>query len=294
MKKKMLTILITATLTMLSWSCKTVKSSELKTTKASGLEIDATLYEYKETNTVSVGAQMQTLLSQIGLDFDQGETLTAQWDEENVISSKIYLSNSAFLNLDRDYEGTISKTIPEGNYYLTYKDSDDVETTAQFATGTVSDLTFPTEGETLSGDVVTLTWDPGAMQITDGLSVYTSWHEGSAFAVCRRSIANTGSYQLDISEATGTAAIELTNTKVYRQMEGFGGAAIAMNNVSLRNVTINSNNSNVGSKAASSGLMQDLTSGETIEAMLHKCLRYCEENEERYFIVENEKYSCCL
>lgn len=297
-KIKAVAVSVIAFIILVSSGCSTVNSSELKTTKAEDLKIDATLYEYNETNSVSVGAQMLTILSNVGIEFDQGEMLTAQWDEGSGISSKVTLSNTKFLNLDKDYEGTITKTVSEGNYYITYKDSEGVETTAQFATGIVSDLTSPAEGETLSGNTTAVTWDPATMQAANPLTIKLSWNSIYAYSIRYfREIPNTGSYELDISESSGPGSVELINMTGYYEMEGFGETSIRMNNVSIRNVTFNNAAVDPFASAKSATSLADpadMTKEEIVEAQLHQCLRHCDENEEYYFFVEDEKYSCCL
>lgn len=265
--------------------CQTVRSSELRGTAAADLELDAVVREYTDSNQVFIGAQMQTVQSQVGIEFDQGETLTASYQLESGIAPMLSLSNSTFLNLDKDYEGTLVKTIAGGNYYITYKDSQGVETLATFATGSVAEIITPAEGAILNQNQVEITWDPNAMRVGTTLKVSYTWSSGSVIGLGVTPVDNLGSYFLNTSGFSGSGEISLVNTTLYSEMDEFGSAHIDMQNISRRHVSFGG--SSRGFATRSVGGDEEVTS------LLNQCKRRCGEGEEHYLIINDEKYSCC-
>lgn len=281
MKKRNLLVLIPL---LLASACSAVNSSELKTTTADGTRLVATVDEYKNSDSVRVNAQMQTLESQVGIEFNQGETLTAASDTENGISESVSLSDNYFLNLDHSYEGSVNKTKISGNYYITYKDKDDIETTAKFATGTVADIISPANGSTLSGDTVTVTWDPNGMSAS--VSVVITWSGGSSSGYSSKNCDNTGSCEIDITHMHGTGKLKLYNTKEYTSMDGFGATSIKMNNIVQEEISL----ANPDVSATKSLTAKE----EIVDEIMNKCLKFCEDGEKVMFTVDKEEYSCCI
>jgi len=267
-------------------ACQTVKSSELKTTQAEDLRISARVYEYKDSQSSLTTAQMQTLESHVGISLDQGETLIAASDTEDGPSGNVYLSNAFIFNLDRYYDGYVPKTTSNGNYYVTYTDKDGTATKASFATGTVSDIVSPASGATVSGDELTVTWNPSKMNGT--ASIYISWSGGATSGASSKNCENTGSCLIDISHMSGTGKMELRNTLKYETMPGFGAADISMINVSKTSIAFSSVTPGKSANAAPS----EITA--TAEDLLLKCERYCEEGETATFTINGAEYSCCI
>lgn len=261
-------------------ACQTISSDELKTTKAQDLELNAVVQEYTDMPTAKIGAQMQTLKSQVGITFTQGETLTAAYQEADAISPAISLSDDTFLNLNKDYEGEVPKTVGV-YYYITYTDAEDIATTAAIASGSVSELTSPSSGDALSGPTTTVTWDPNGLKTGTVLRIRYQWSSGNAFGFGQKIVQNTGTHSLDISSMYGKGAISLVNSTLYSTMEGFGGAHVEMENICRKAVTFNSATSKTGKSMTKS------------DELLHKCLAICEEGEERFIVVNGVQNSCC-
>lgn len=266
-------------------ACQPISSSELKTTKAEDLKLTATVRQYNDTEQVEVAAQMKTLQSGVGIELNQGETLTAAVKAGGVFSASVNLSNGALFNLANSYDGTTSKVGPDGAYVINYKDSDDVTTTASVQPNTVPDLIAPENSATLSGDTATVTWD--AAQADGPLEIVVNWKGNGAVGYSSRTAENTGSYELDLSNYYGTGTLDLVNTMTTTEPQGFGAADIRMKCISRRHVSF--------SQTASGAAKSVMTNAEdVVDGLLHACIAHCGDDEESWFEVGGERYSCCL
>lgn len=271
-------------------ACQAVNSSELKSTAAEDLKLIATISEYKDSSVAKATAQLQTLSSNIYLDLNQGETISVSSDNDSGILKSVYLANSDFLNFDHHYDGTVAKTIEGGNYYLTYKDRDDNETTVTLPTGEAADIISPVQDATVSGDFMAVTWNP--IQICGSVSISVEWSGGGAVGYSSKTCENVGSCSIDVTHMIGNGKAYLYNTVVYTNVSGFGAANIKVNNISSRNISFVSGTSTSASKSIS--IADDSEKQLTAQEILDKCERYCEEGETATFKIGEENYSCCI
>ncbi|MBI2343722.1 MAG: hypothetical protein HYV02_05280 [Deltaproteobacteria bacterium] len=275
-------------------ACQAVNSSELAETKASELRLEGVITEYNETTQTKVSAQMQTMVSEVGISFNQGESLTAATDTADGISTNVALGLDGFFDIDKFYEGTLGKTVSGGNYYLTYTDHEGTKTVATIATSDVPDLITPAENAVIGTESAEVTWDPGT--ISDGLVIQVLYADGSVAGLHQESVQNTGQYSFDLSGVSGTGSLSLIHTTLYTSMSGFGEAGIQMKNVSKRNVSFAQPASTSKSLAGAlvDAEMTPTTAEEIVEARLHQCLHFCDAGEIDQFTVAGEEYSCCI
>ncbi len=276
-----LVILFSSTL----FGCAAIHSDELASTLAEDLEIEATIYEFSDDDDAEVSAQMQTEASGVGIEFTQGETLTVNSDAEDGLSPTVYLSNIELFNLNQDYEGSATKTIEDGNYYITYTDDVGNETTATIPTFMVPEINNIENGDIVSGTEVTVEW--GVEELSGQLAIAMNYSGSGYYGYRRRNVSNTGSYDYDISNCVGSGSISLIHTMSFSYMEGFGSANITMNNASRRYVSFSN---------TQSSLVKALTTEVPLstDELVLQCQTVCEEGEEDYIVVDDVTYDCCM
>ncbi len=225
----------------LSASCASIQSDELASTVAADLEIQATIKEYNHTDNVEVSAVMKTRESAVNIEFTRGESLTVQSDAATGLSETVTLSNTELLNLEQDYEGTVDKTVAEGQYHLTYTDQDGLETTADIDTGSVPDITAPAADTLLTGDTVTVTWNVDTTDTTGSYFVLLQTESGarSCSSYDLEDVENTGSYAFEFNTCCsgGTGTLDLMRVEYTVSAAGFGETDIEMQNISRVNIT---------------------------------------------------------
>lgn len=224
-------------------ACSNVSSSELTETSAEDLNLFAHIYEYSEEDLVDVSVLLKTIPDDIGIQFNEGETLQAGIlvDSEVDYTSMSYDSN--FLDIGETYAASISKTELGDDYYITYIDSDEVETTATFSSEGVPELTAPAEDAEISlGSTVDLTWESQGLGSLSVRIIFVNNDGGST--IVQFSTTDTGSYSLDLTDenfdemAAGDATITLRHDTEYDSMDGFGDADITISSDSTRQVSI--------------------------------------------------------
>ncbi len=227
-------ILMAIAVIIFSNACSNVNSDELAATGSGDLKIDAVVYEYSNSNHASVGAVMRTK-SDVNIEFTQGESLTVYSETVDSFSNTVTLSIGGVLNLDQNYEGIVDKTVRNGKYYITYTDKDGTATTAEIQTYDSIPFANINDGDILSEDTVTLTWDPNV--VVGSLRVRGSYSEGGTSGFSSEGVENTGTHELDITEFVGSGTIELIQTMSMNYVAGFYEADIDMKNVYRVNVT---------------------------------------------------------
>ncbi|MBU1917360.1 MAG: hypothetical protein ABII18_07620 [bacterium] len=283
--KAIIILIIVIVYSSLMSACAAVHSDELKTTLAEDLEIHATLYEYTDDDETEIAAQMQTEDSDVGIEFTQGETLTVNADAEEGLAGVVYLSNLEILNLAQDYEGEVDRTIEGGNYYLTYTDKDDNETTATIPSFSVPEITNMENGDVLSGDEFDVEWEDA--EITGTLSLRVSYSGSGYSGIKTRSIDNTGSYSFDCDTCRGSGTVNLMHLRSINYMEGFAEASISMYNVSRRYVSFTTGQASLVQADA----LEEVLS---VDELVQQCQTECREGDEDIIIVDDVTYDCCM
>ena len=275
---KQLVILI---LISMSVNCAAVSSGDLKSTKAEDLKISAYIYEYDDSDLATVSAQMQTVNNNVAIEFTQGESLIASSDAETGLSNLVYLSSNDLINLDRYYDGSVPKVFDQGQYHVTYKDSEGAETTADVDAYDSPSIIAPIAGDFVSPEGVLITWDPQAY--VGSLQVKASYSRSGAAGFITQDVSNTGSYFLPLTENfSGSGDIQLIHTVQLNAIPVFEESFISMKNISRRNVTY------------SSVLpMSNLSYLTTKDDALNQCALTCNAGQEAKIILDGEEFNCC-
>lgn len=226
-----------------------VSSSELKETTADALKITATVLEENGNSRASVDAIMKTIPDDVGIEFNQGETLSvAVEDEDETRSEDIFLSyDENLFDLDEGYTTNVTKPPLGKKYYITYTDSEDLATTATFYSQGVPDLLTPIDGQVLPlGSVTTLTWNKQGLGNLRVKVYYDTLEGGVAYTDLPAS--DTGSYALNLGSdsfdqaAPGQATIILEHKTSFDDADGFGDTDIDVVSRSVVDVVFQAKN----------------------------------------------------
>jgi hypothetical protein len=275
--------------THLSWTalifltlaaCAPVDSSELRSTKAEDLTLFASVYEYSTEANAKVSAALETASGTV-INFDEGQTFSTDADTENGVSSAHFLSNGGLLNLDYSYDGSIDKTITDGNYHITYTDADGLQTTASMQSRETLEITDINDGDTISTNSFTVTWDP--ISITGTLSITATYASGGVIGIHTQTVSNTGSAILDLTGFVGTGEIDLNHITTTGFAEGFDDVTLTMRNISKREVNY----------AIPSAGIPTLTRQLSPEDLQAGCEHVCETGEEEALFIDDIRYECC-
>lgn len=279
-----------ALLIILGASCSAVNSSELNSTKASDLRLEADIREYNGAERAEVGTQLRTSDSDVAINFDSGESLKVNHGNIFNPDESIFLSSNQILNLDRDYEGVIPKS-PDG-YAITYTDKDGEQTTIHVETSFAPELEI--EDNNIIGGIARMRWNPEG--ITGRLKAVATYSGAGVTGYRSKWIENTGSYDFDVSIAEGQGHIRLEHINTVSNLEGFKESLVTIYNADSVEVSFNLNdqlNQNPDNQRA---LVVNQNPDELIDRInnrLDQCLRICEEGEVDIFEVENLEFSCC-
>ncbi|MBI4239208.1 MAG: hypothetical protein HY696_12445 [Deltaproteobacteria bacterium] len=267
-------------------ACQAVQSDELKSTQAADVRLAAFIDEYLDSDTVGVDAAIKTPESDVAIELTQGESLQAASEGASGVSASVSLSYDAFLELDKFYSASVTKTKAEGRYYLTYTDSAQQVTTVSVLTSSVAPITAPLAGAAVSGSSVAITWDPAQMPNSGAVDLYvkSGTVSGGATNIYHFGIGNSGSFDLDTTNLSGAGTIELRHIETYASLPGFKQTDVKMRNIATVGVTFSP--SATGSKS--------LAPTDQVDAELHACLHICAANEAVFVEVAGEEYSCCI
>lgn len=226
--------------------CANLSSSELKSTKAKDLMITAWVEEVNGEDQVSVNSLLKTIPDEVGIQFNQGETLTVTAETESgSLQPQTNLSyDSNVFNLGEEYVAQIDKAPVGKNYILTYQDADGEETSASFSSKGVADLIAPADGQSLIlGRETVLTWEDGNfpdLEVEVEFRTADGGFENAYFTVGE----DKGEYILDLGHeffddaAEGEATVILENTTTTTKADGFGAASLRVVSESRRSVVL--------------------------------------------------------
>ncbi len=269
-------------------ACQAVQSSELKSTKAADVALAGTIDEYTDSDSVKIEAQLQTAASGVGIEFSQGEFLSAATDALAGISASVNLAYSKFLELDNYYSATVSRTVSGGQYHLTYTDAENNTTSVSVPTSSVAPITTPAAATEISEATTTVTWDPAQMPASGKIQIYLhSSGTGGSHSRWHSDVPNTGSYACDTSGMTGPGRIELRHIDTHATLPGFKKSNVQMRNIAKIDVSYNVT-------ISAGGGFKSLNAVEQVDAALHECLHFCEANEKAVVEIGEEEFSCCI
>lgn len=288
--------LVVAALLGLS-ACSPVNSSELASTAATDLALQAHAYESNNSNRVTINGQIETAKSHIKIEFDQGEELYvgkgASVDNLGWDDFSDSFAGDLFDGLDEEY---VEKPEEGEKYYVKYRDSEENETVISFDRGFVTELTSPDQDDSVH-DEVELTWDAEDGEMNGRLYASASYHSDNLSGSISQLIdSNDGSFTLDISNAEGTGTVSLKHVTSYDNFEGFKTADVSVSTSSVPvNVTFPAPAPNVNRSLFKSANIEetDENADAIVQNKLESCLHECEEGETSVFIVAGEEYSCC-
>lgn len=205
-------------------------SSEIASSLAADIEIVADIYEYNNLDWADVSAHVQTIASQTDINFDQGETLTVQYETADGLSDPVYLYQE---ESGEPYSSAfVEKTIDGGTYVITYTDKDGLQTAVTLQSYNTLDITSIADGSLVEDNPVTLTWNTALVEGTVAVA-----YECGSHSYAYTSIENTGSYLLSHACTSGVGAIKLRHQLYASSAEGFGQAAVTMYNIIEKNVS---------------------------------------------------------
>lgn len=265
----------------------TVNSSELKTTKAGDLKLEADIIEYHNSDEVEIGAQLRTAKGDAAINFDSGETLKINQGNQYIPNSAITLGNNDWINLDRDYEGSIDKS-EDQTYAITYTDSDNDITTITVQSS------FSVEFRILNNVEVDgfaeLEWDRES--VIGDLRIETEYLGGRSSGGSSRGVQNTGIYVLELEDENGTGTISLEHITYYNDLPGFKESLITIYNIYSVSVNFTGN----AQSLVNYGEMNRMTQKRLVDQvskLRDDCSMICKDDEVHYLWVDGEKYSCC-
>lgn len=211
--------------------CAAVNSSELETTAAEDLRIEATVTEKNSSDMAYAVARMKTAESEVSITLDQGETLTLAADTDDGISADIVLGRNWLSELFKEYEAYIIKIPAEDSYYITYTDSEGMATTAGIINGEVSEILSPSNNHLVNGDSITVTWD-SSFGVTGRLYISVEWDKVGTNETRTYELENSGSYELEIPADVQSAKMKLIHKQIFDTAPGFAESYIVMENIS--------------------------------------------------------------
>lgn len=275
-----------ATLAVSSMACQAVMSAELKTTKAADVRLVGDIKEIKGDVHATVNAKLETLDSEVAIEFNQGESLTATADVAAGINAAISLTYD-WLELDRFYSAAVGSAQVNGNYYLHYTDQSGSKTDVTIPNGYVAAIITPTANAVLAANTALLTWDPLQMPSSGSISALVEYSTGSGFGFRRfDALENSGSYTLDLASVSGNGTIELQHVATYTNLPGYAESDVKMRNATSVACQF--------SNAPSNGKSLQIPAADAIEAAVHECLHACAPNETAWLQFDDQRISCCL
>ena len=225
---------------IIPFACSQVESSELASTKAEDVDLRVVLEDVDTEDQAAIAAYLQTLDSNTDIEFTAGESFAVFADTESgLTASETLVASSSFIDFDNSYQAHVEKTVDGGNYYLSYEDADGVITTIAIPAHTSAAILAPAEDATVGPDTVTITWNPDEMPDTGTIALSVTFDAaGSRSHTSISDIENTGSYDLDISEHSGTATIDLIHEEAYDDFEDYGDSLVRVRTISRVGVSL--------------------------------------------------------
>ena len=275
-------------------ACVAVNSSELASSTASDIVLEAHAYESNNSDRVTVEGQVETAKSHIKIEFDQGEELyVAKGAELDSLAWDDFSDSFAgdlFDGLDEEY---IEKPEDGEKYYVKYRDAEGNETVISFERGFVTELTNPDQDDSVH-DEIELRWDAEDGEMNGRLYASARYHSDNLSGSISKLIEeNDGRFTLDISDTEGTGTVKLTHVTSYDDFEGFKTADVSVSTSSTPiDVTFPAPAPDVNRSLFKSANVEE-SADAIVQNKLESCLHECEEGETSVFIVAGEEYSCC-
>lgn len=282
--KKTIGLMVLAVGTM---ACQAVKSAELKTTTAADVRLVGDITAVQGETYATVNAKLETADSEVAIEFNQNEILSAASDiAKDAVSAIANLAYSWF-ELDRFYGNTVATATLAGNYYIHYSDANGDKTTVEIPNSYVAPIIAPTANATLSGATSTVTWDPQQMPATGTIRIAINYSNGSTMGYRRfDALANSGSYAMSLTNISGSGTVSLEHIETHTDLPGY-----AESNVDMRNVSaVDCEFSNTPTTTKSIELVTD----DSLAAAQHECLHECAPNETAWVQRGEERANCCL
>lgn len=225
---------------LITGACAQVSSSELESTAAEDMRLEAVIEEVQDEETTSVSAYLETADSEVDVRFTEGEYFQAYSDGEEDVTSPVQLNEStAIIDFDNSYTANVNQTTEEGSYYLSYFDEEGTQTLISVPRHDAASITNLSDGDTVGPNTVTIEWNADEMSSTGTISILVRYSSSGTVGYIRRNnIPNTGTYELDLGSAVGTARIDLRHEEQFTDYEAYSESLVKMRHISRVTVSV--------------------------------------------------------